>query len=112
MWADGGENIDASSQAESVAALPLADRSSEASTMRVASSGFLYQKASIACCHPAGPFCAKLAADCASGTGAICSITDRNLGNFGGSRKRSNSSRRGGSAEIFGESARAFWISP
>ena len=40
-----------------------------------------------------------------------CWINDRNPGNFGRRRKRSNSSRRGRSAEIFGESASAFWIS-
>src|SRR5260370_33872285 len=99
MWADGGENIDASSQAESVAALPLADRGSESSTRPAAIAGFLYQKASIACCHPAGPFCAKLAADCSSGTGAICTITVRNLGYFRRISKRSNPARRGRSAE-------------
>ena len=32
------------------------------------------------CCHPAGPFCAKPAAACASGAGAICWISDRKPG--------------------------------
>jgi hypothetical protein len=50
---------------------------------------------------PLGPFCAKLAAAWASGAGAIFWITDRNPGKFGRRRKRSNSSRRGRSEEIF-----------
>jgi hypothetical protein len=41
-------------------------------------------------CRPLLP---KLAAHCASGTGAICSMTERNPENLGKRRKRSNSSR-------------------
>ena len=48
------------------------------------------------------------AAACAIGGGAICSINARKPGNFGSRRKRSNSSRRGLPAAVFGESARAF----
>ena len=94
--------------------LPRANRRASrlpVSSAAAANSRSPCQKSSIACCHPAGPFCANPAAACASGAGAICWIKDRNPEKFGRSRKRSNSSRRGRSAEIFGESASAFWIS-